>query len=179
MHLETERMILRDFMAEDLDDLHEILGDEEVMKDLESAYDKAKTEDFLNRFCINRNPKGAFAAILKENRKLIGYILFNSIDEPEIYEMGWIFNKDYWRRGYAYEICSRLISYGFEEMKLHKISAETINKEKSIPLMEKLGMKLEGMQRKHSKSNEGTWCDLYWYGILEEDYFVDKNYFNN
>jgi RimJ/RimL family protein N-acetyltransferase len=175
MQLETKRIILRDFMVEDFYDLHEILGDEEVMKYLEPAYDKVKTENFLNDFCINRNPKGAFAATLKENGKLIGYILFKPIDEAEIYEIGWIFNKDYWRKGYAFEICSRLISYGFEDMKLHKISAETIDKEKSIPLMEKLGLKLEGMQRKHSKSNTGVWCDLYWYGILEEDYFVDKN----
>jgi len=72
--------------------------------------------------------------------------------------------------GYAYEICSRLIKYGFEELKLHKIVAETVDVSKSIPLMKKLGMKQEGVQKKHSKSNEGTWCDLHWFGILEEEY---------
>jgi RimJ/RimL family protein N-acetyltransferase len=174
MYLETERMILRDFVIEDLHDLYEIFGNDEVMKYCEPAYDKIKTEDFLINFCINRNPKGAFGAVLKNNKKLIGYVLFKTIDEPEIFEIGWIFNKNYWRKGYAYEICNRLINYGFEDMKLHKISAEAIDDVKSTSLMEKLGMKHEGTQRKHTKSNEGTWCDLLWYGILAEDYFKSE-----
>jgi len=173
MYLETERMILRNFKIEDLDDFHEIFGDDEAMENCEPTYDKSKTKKFLNTFYINKNPRGAFAAELKENKKLIGYVLFKSIDEPEIFEIGWIFNKNYWRKRYAYEICRRLISHGFEEMKLHKISAEAIDDNKSVSLMKKLGMRLEGIQRKHSKSNEGAWCDLHWYGILEEDYFKD------
>ena len=171
--LETERLILREFTVDDLNDLHEIFGDEEVMKNCEPVYDIAKTEEFLNEFCINNDPKMAFAAVLKENGKLIGYVLFKSIDEPEIFEIGFFFNKEYWRKGYAYEIGERLIRYGFEDLKLHKISAEAIDVEKSVSLMKKLGMKLEGIQRKHTKSNEGKWCDLYWYAILGEDYFVN------
>jgi len=71
----------------------------------------------------------------------------------------------------AYEICNKLISYGFEDMKLHKICAEAIDEIKSVSLMKKLGMEFEGIQRKHTKSNEGIWRDLYWYAILDEDYF--------
>ena len=174
MNLETDRMILRDFNIDDLNDLHEIFGDHEVMKNCEPAYKKTKTKKFLQSFCINRKPKGAFAAILKENNKLIGYVLFKSLDEPGIFEIGWIFNKNYWKKGYAFEICNQLISYSFEEMKIHKICAEAVDKEKSVPLMKKLGMKKEGIFKKHTKSNEGTWCDLHWYGILSEDYFKRK-----
>ena len=174
MLLETERMILRDFTLEDLDDLHEIFSNPIVMENIESTYSLEKTRSFLISFCIERNPKGAFAAVLKETGKVIGYVLFKSIDEPEIFEIGWIFNKDYWRKGYAFEICSRLIKYGFEEMKLHKISAEAIDEVKSIPLMKKLGMKQEGTQRKHTKNNKGEWTDLFWYSILDEDYFTSK-----
>ena len=172
MNIATERMILRDFILEDIDDLHEIFGDHEVMKNCEPAYNKAKTKKLLENFCIKR--KGAFAAVLKESQKVIGYVLFNSIDEPEIYEIGWFFNRNYWRKGYAYEICTRLIDYGFEDMKLHKICAEAMDEDISVELMKKLGMKLEGVQRKHTKSNEGIWCDMHCYAILEEDYF-DKD----
>jgi len=175
MHLETDRMILRDFTIKDLGDFHEIFGDAEVMKHLEPPYDMKEARKFLVRFCIKRKPKGAFAAVQKETGKVIGYLLFKSIDEPEIYEIAWIFNKSYWRHGYAYEICSRLISHGFEEMKLHKICAETEDDVKSVPFMKKLGMQLDGVHRKHMKSIDGEWRDLHWYGILADDYFGGKN----
>ena len=172
MYLETERLILRDFSISDFDDLYKIFGDDEVMKNCAPTYNKTETENLLSDFCISRS--GAFALVSKKDRKVIGYVLFNSIEEPEIFEIGWFINKNYWRKGYTFEISSRLISYGFEEMKLHKISAETTDEVKSIPLMKKLGMKLEGIQRKHSKSIDGSWCDLYWYAILENDYFGNK-----
>ena len=171
MYLETERMILRDFTIDDLKDLHEIFGDNEVMLNIEPAYDEGKTEEFLRAFCIERQPKGAFAAALKSSGKVIGYVLFKSINMSEIYEIGWIFNKDFWRFGYAFEICSCLISYGFESMGLHKICAEAVDDIRSVSLMKKLGMVSEGVQRKHTKSNSGEWEDLHWYAILEENYF--------
>jgi len=167
MHIETDRIILRNFAESDLSDLHEIFGDPIVMEHTEPPYDLEKTQKFLTDFCIGRG--GAFAAVLKENGKVIGYMLFKTGDEPEIYEMGWIFNKDYWGRGYAYEICARLIAYGFEDMKLHKINAHATDALKSVSLMKKLGMTQEGIQRKHCKSY-GEWLDLYGYAILREDY---------
>jgi len=168
--LETDRMILRDFELDDLNDLHEIFGDAEVMENVEPAYDLDKTRQFLTDFCINRDPRGEHAAALKESGKVIGYVLFKPIDEPEIYEIGWIFNRAYWRKGYAYEICERLIRHGFDKMKLHKICAEAIDVDKSVSLMKKLGMRLEGVQRKHTKDNAGEWRDLHWYAILEGDH---------
>ena len=171
MYLETDRMILRDFTTNDFDDFHEIFSDPIVMENTEPPYDRKKSANFLKSFCIERKPKGAFAAVLKETGKVIGYVLFKPIDAAGIYEIGWIFNKDYWRKGYAYEICQRLIQYGFEEMKLHKICAEAIDIEKSVSLMKKLGMVKDGVFRKHCKRADGTWEDLHWYGILAEDYF--------
>jgi RimJ/RimL family protein N-acetyltransferase len=174
MQLETKRLLLRDFVLNDLEDLHEIFSDDEVMANTEPPYSKEKLKGFMLDFCINRKPKGAFAAVLKETGKVIGYVLFKSIDNPEIYETGWIFNKNFWRRGYAYEICSRLVAYGFEDMKLHKICAEAVDTDKSVPLMKKLGMQQEGVQRKHAKSNNGEWRDLHWYAILAEDWEKQK-----
>jgi RimJ/RimL family protein N-acetyltransferase len=171
MYLETERMILREFTTDDIDDFHEIFSDPVVMEHTEPPYDKEKSLRFLTSFCIERSPKGGFAAVLRETGKVIGYVLFKSIDEPEIYEIGWIFNKDYWQKGYASEICSRLVQHGFEDMNLHKICAEATDGIKSVSLMKKLGMAQEGIQREHSKSPTGEWLDLYWYAVLAEEYF--------
>ena len=171
MYLETERLVLRDFTIDDIKDLYEILSDAEVMLNIEPVYDKRKTEEFLRTFCIERNPKGAFAAVQKSSGKVIGYVLFKPIDKPEIYEIGWIFNKNYWRNGYAFEICAKLICHGFENMGLHKVFAEAVDGFKSVSLMKKLGMIQENIKIKHSKSNDGQWRDLYRYVISAADYF--------
>ena len=99
------------------------------------------------------------------------YVLFKPIDVAETYEIGWIFNKNYWRKGYAFEICNKLICHGFESMGIHKICAEAVDGVKSVSLMEKLGMVQESIKIKHSKSNDGQWKDLYCYAISVADHF--------
>lgn len=96
------------------------------------------------------------------------YAPFTWVDE-EVYEIGWIYNKDYWRQGYAFESCKAVIDYAFNNMNVHKIFAEAIDGMKSVGLMKKLGMKLEGIQRSQTKDHFGNWADLYFYGILAED----------
>ena len=167
MNIETTRMIIRDFTSEDAADLHEIFGDDETMENCEPAYNFEKTKEFLTSFCIGR--KGAVAAVHKESNKVIGYILFNEADEG-VYEMGWIYNCSFWRQGYAYESCKTVIDYAFRELNAHKIFAEAIDTEKSVSLMQKLGMQLEGIQRSQTKDNHGNWADLHFYGLLEDDW---------
>lgn len=167
MHIETSRMIIRNFTPHDAADLHDILGDDETMENCEPAYDFEKTEKFLTSFCIGRN--SAVAAVHKETGKMMGYILFNELHDG-VYEMGWIYNRDYWRQGYAYESCKTVINYAFTELNAHKIFAETIDAVKSVSLMQKLGMQLEGIQRSQTRDNHGNWADLYLYGLLEADW---------
>ncbi len=164
MYIETPRILIRDYTMDDVKDLHDILGDAEVMQNCESAYDLEKTSGFLSEFCIGK--RGAVAAVHKDSGKLIGYILFKVFDES-VYEIGWFFNKDFWRQGYAYESCKAVIDYAFNELDAHKIFAETIDGVKSVGLMKKLGMQLEGIQRSHTKDNDGNWADLYLYGLFK------------
>ncbi len=166
MKLETNRLTVRNFVKADASDLYEILGDAETMKYCEQPYDFEKTKNFLNEFCIAR--EGAAAAVHKQSGKVIGYILFNEYT-GNVYEMGWFFNQKFWKQGYAYEACQAVIDYAFAKLHAHKIFAETIDPVKSVALMKKLGMQLEGMQRSHVKDLTGRWSDLYLYGLLGED----------
>ena len=167
VHLETSRMVIRNFTAEDAADLHDIFGDAVTMENCEPAYDFEKTRKFLTSFCMERH--GAVAAVHKESGKVIGYILFNEFDEG-VYEMGWIFNRNFWRQGLAFESCKAVIDYAFSELKAHKIFAEAIDTVKSVGLMQKLGMQLEGIQRSQAKDLHGNWADLYFYGLLADDW---------
>ena len=166
MNIETGRIIIRDFTMNDIHDMQDILGDAEAMKNCEPAYTIEKTADFVQKFCIEK--RGAVAAIHKDTGKVIGYILFNELDES-VYEMGWFFNRAFWGQGFAYESCKAVIDYAFDTMNAHKVFAETIDGMKSVNLMKKLGMKLEGVQRSQTKDNFGNWADVYFYGLLSED----------
>ena len=166
MNIETARMVIRDFTINDINDMQDILGDAETMKNCEPAYTIEKTADFLQKFCIEKG--GAVAAVHKETSKVIGYILFNEFGEG-VYEIGWFFNRAFWGQGFAYESCKAVIDYAFDKMNAHKVFAETIDGIKSVNLMKKLEMKPEGIQRSQTKDNFGNWADLYLYGILSED----------
>lgn len=159
MHIETERMLIRDFTPEDVYELHEILGDEETMKGCEAAYELEKTRAFLSSFCIER--KAAVAAASKESGKLIGYILFNEITEGE-YEIGWFFNRGFWRQGFAYESCRAVIDYAFYRLNAKKVFAETVDTVRSVGLMKKLGMRLESIEQSSIPDTP-----MYIYSLLE------------
>ena len=169
MHIETQRLFIRDYTMDDVKDLYDILGDAEVMRNCEPPYSLEKTANFLSEFCIGQ--RGATAAIHKDSGKMIGYILFNAFNEG-IYEIGWFFNKAFWRKGYAYESCRAVIDYAFNELDAHKIFAESIDRVKSVGLIKKLGMRLEGIQRSHTKGEDGNWADLYLYGLFKEDWYM-------
>lgn len=166
MYLETERMTVRDFAMDDLEDLQAILGDEETMAYSEPTYTRERTAEFLRQFCVEK--KGAVAAVLKATGRVIGYILFHDLDEG-VYEMGWFFNRTCWGKGYALEACKAVVDHAFNQQNAHKIFAETIDGGRSVGLMKKLGMKPEGIQRSQVKDRSGTWADLYLYGLLAED----------
>lgn len=169
MHIETQRLLIRDYTMDDVKDLYEILGDDEVMQYCEPAYSIEKTSDFLSKFCIGK--KGAVASVHKDSDKMIGYILFNEFNE-RIYEIGCFFNQKYWRQGYAYESCKAVIDYAFKELDVHKIFAETIDSVKTVGLMKKLGMQMEEIQRNHAKDNEGNWRDLYLYSLFKNGWNI-------
>lgn len=164
MEIETERILLRSFAMDDAADLQEILGDAETMQFVEPPYTMEKTLRFLRTFCIAE--KGALAAVYKPSGKVIGYLLFHPAGEPEVCELGWIFNRRYWGNGYAFEASAALADYAFSALKVRKLFAETIDPAKSAGLMKKLGMQLEGVQRNQVKNSRGEWTDLYLYGLF-------------
>ncbi len=99
-------------------------------------------------------------AVHKKSDKLIGYILFSEQNKG-VYEMGWSFNRSFWRHGYAYESCKALIRHAFEEREAHRIFAETIDPEKSVGLMKKLGMRMEDICPNGMKDSHGNCTELY------------------
>ena len=165
MYIKTDRLIIRDYSPADWQDLYEIFSDPIVMRECEPLYTKEKTREILD-FFIRKSI--AYAVVLTDTGKVIGHALFSQLpppDEEGTYEIGWIYHRDYWGRGYAYEAAKALVDHGFRVIGLHKICAETIDPVKSVGLMKKLGMSHERTFPGHTRDPDGNLSDLYWYAI--------------
>lgn len=87
----------------------------------------------------------------------------------EAMEIGYRLHPSVHRRGYAFEACSRLIDHLFDVVALHKVVAHcVVENEASWRLMEKLGMRREGVFRDHTRL-DGAWRDACFYGLLARD----------
>ncbi len=120
--LESERLILRPFCPEDLDDLYAYASVEGVgeMAGWRHHESKEKSKEVLDMF-ISENK--VFALVLKENGKVIGslgvekYGLEDKLTEFDGYlgrEIGYVLSKDYWGMGLMPEAVRTVINYLFD-----------------------------------------------------------------
>ena len=170
MYLETPRTAVRPFAPDDLDALQEILGDAETMRFSQPPNTRAQTETFLREFCIQK--QGGLAVTRRADGKLIGYLLLRE-DSPAVYEMGWFFNRAVWRQGYALESCRAVAEYVFRQLHTRRIFAETADPARSASLMRRLGMRREGVLRRHVLLPDGSPAALHLYGIWQAEWQAD------
>jgi ribosomal-protein-alanine N-acetyltransferase len=146
--LETSRLRLRMFTADDLEELARITGDPEVMKYLgtSGARTKEKTKNTIDAILRHweRHGFGIWAIEHKADNKLIGWCGLQRLDKTPEVEVAYLLAKAYWKQGLATEAASAAIEYGFSGLKLKRIVAiarpENVG---SYRVMEKVGMKYE------------------------------------
>lgn len=105
--LETERLVLREYVQSDFDALYAILSDPETMRHYPKPYDKDGTQRWLNWSFGNyqKHGFGLWAIELKESGAFIGDcgITMQPIDGAWLPEIGYHISKHHWRQGYAKE----------------------------------------------------------------------------
>ena len=125
MKLETERLIMRELNPADFDSLCQIMQDDATMYAYEGAFSDAETQAWLDRQ-ISRYEKwgfGLWAVILKESGQLIGQcgLTRQPWKDTEVLEIGYLFNKNYWHKGYATEAAAACKQYAFEVLKADEV----------------------------------------------------------
>jgi ribosomal-protein-alanine N-acetyltransferase len=84
--------------------------------------------------------------------------------------IGYVFNRNFWGRGYATETAKALLKFGFNQLNLHRIFATCDPANiASAHVLEKISMQREGHLREH-KMAKGKWCDLLLYAILDYEW---------
>ena len=122
--IETQRLILRAFTQDDLNDFYEYASVEGVgeMAGWKHHESVEKSQEILNIFI---NEDKTFAICLKQNNKVIGslgiekYGLEEKLTEFNGYqgrEIGFVLSKDYWGKGIMVEAVNAVINYLFNEL---------------------------------------------------------------
>ena len=133
--LETERLYLRELNETDFDSLCGILQDGETMYAYEGAFSDSEVREWLDRQ-IARYQKwnfGLWAVILKQNGKLIGQcgLTLQPWNNLEVLEIGYLFNKAYWHKGFAAEAAAACKNYAFNVLKAAEVCS--IIRDTNIP----------------------------------------------
>jgi ribosomal-protein-alanine N-acetyltransferase len=178
--IETERLLIRQFELSDFSDLHEYLAEPSTY-----AFEPGKpvTMDEAKELTIQRSKGNDFlAVVLKENRKMIGHLYFKQLDPEErrTWELGYIFNPKYHRKGYASEASSAITNYAFAKYSAHRIMARcNPANTASWKLLERIGYVREGYFKKYGfvhKNDDGDpiWTDVYEYSKIVDDWVTNK-----
>lgn len=130
IHIETDRLLMRDLMDEDLQgmfamdsdaEVHKFLGNKPIST-LEEAqkYIDAVKEQYV------QNGIGRWAVVEKESGKFIGWSGFKLITDEiggrsNFYDLGYRFIKKYWGKGYATETAIASLNHGFSKLDYEEI----------------------------------------------------------
>jgi len=154
-NLITDRLILRELQASDAEQIFKIRTDPRVNEFLDRGPTKSVDESlkFINNILkAQTNKDGMMWAItLKNEPQLIGTAVYWHIEkEKDKAELGYEMLPEYFGQGIMREALTEVIRYGFEDMQLKKIVAETKGSNlRSVNALEKCGFVQTG------KANDG------------------------
>lgn len=148
IHIETERLVLRDWKEEDKASFARINADHMIME----FFPRRLTEDDSNRLVdrfqkhIDEDGFGFYAVELKKTGEFMGFAGVQKVDHalpftPAV-EIAWRLDYGYWGNGFGTEAAMAVLGHGFNNLKLKEIVGYAVHdNSRAIKLMEKIGMK--------------------------------------
>ncbi len=177
MEIRSDRLLLKEIKRKDAEIIHQLhslpevdefntLGIPKNLKETKITIRpdiKDQQKSTRSRFC--------WKIMLADNDTFIGLSgLFLSNDRFMRGELYYKLFPEFWGNGYATEVTKAIIKFGFDKYQLHRIEAGVATKNvASIRVLEKAGMKKEGMHAKILPIR-GEWIDNFHYAILEDEW---------
>lgn len=174
--IETKRLIIKKISEDDLEDFHEYAGNPLVgSKSLWKPHKNLQeSKEILNGFLKDDEYLGIHH---KNDKKLIGILGLHEDSSRKINsklcrELGYGINYDYWNKGYMTEACLAILDWLFVHKNLEIITGTTSLENKSSQrVMEKIGMKKEGVIRYGWINYKGEIKDKFISSIKKDEYF--------
>lgn len=125
MIFETDRLYLREMNQSDFKSLSKILKDEETMYAYEGAFSDTEVQEWLDKQILRYQKWnfGLWAVILKETDEMIGQcgLTMQQWKEEDVLEIGYLFERLYWHKGYATEAAKACKKYAFDILKADEV----------------------------------------------------------
>lgn len=160
MILETERLYLRKLKQSDFEALCRTLQDDEAMYAYEGAFSDAQVHEWLDRQ-LSRYEKwgfGLWAVILKEDGQFIGQcgLTMQPWKDRKVLEIGYLFQRSHWHRGFAIEAASACKRYAFQTLGAKEVCS--VIRDSNIP-SQKVALR-NGMTREDSWTKHYRGVDM-------------------
>ena len=161
MFIETERMRLRPFRPNDLEDLCRLRAQPEVMRYIGSGLPQTRLQvvrrlqTYLEHYA--QYGFGVCAVIDKATGRLIGASGLFIVDRTPDVEIGFTLDRPYWGQGRATEIARACLEYGFATLRLPALAAVAYPENlASRRVLEKIGLEYY-----KTVPYQGVACDCY------------------
>ncbi len=126
--LSTERLILREIIENDANDLFNLQGNNDVMRHIAlplKAVEESMSKIKLYAELLQKNEVINWAVTLKPDNKLIGVILLKSIDcKNHRAEIGYMVHPGFWRTGIAQEALICILDFAFNNLNFHSLEGK-------------------------------------------------------
>ena len=153
----TQRLLLREFTADDVDALHALDSDPRVMRYLGDGRPSTRDESeagiarVLRRYTEHPG-QGVWHVSRRDTGQFIGWVSLKFAgDSPDV-EVGYRYVYDAWGHGFATEAARRMLERGFDVVGLDRIIGVTHPENlASQRVLAKIGMRDEGFGRYYDK----------------------------
>lgn len=177
--LETERLLLRDHVPDDLPSHHALLSDAKAMvylPDLKTEsleQSKANLSEALSEIGAEARTK-FFLRIEKKDTKEhvgeIGYTVTDFAPAGKLVHLGYFLRPECWGMGFATEAAREVLRFAFEENAVFRVSTGCITENAaSERVMRKCGMIKEALHRQR-EWHDGKLKDRVEYRLLREEF---------
>ncbi|QNM86180.1 GNAT family N-acetyltransferase [Polaribacter pectinis] len=144
MIFETERLLIRKLILEDLESFHSLESNPEVLKyatgNVKSLEEnKVELLDLISKYLQPKNDFWIYAIIEKIDIKFVGTLALvkDGVDD----EIGYRFLEESWGNGYGAEICEGLIQY-CKQLKIPKLVGYVVDENiASAKILERFNFK--------------------------------------
>lgn len=163
--LETDRLVLSGWRADQIDDLYRLHGDPRVARYLTEhgqPWPKEEMDKSLAHWIelFERQKMGKLRVTRKSDGVLVGRCGFGVYGEDEVPEIGYSLYPEHWGNGYAFEAASALRDWYFRETdRPHFIGLADVRNGSSLKVLRRIGMTYTHRDR----NEDGHYCDWFIY----------------
>ncbi|HEV2707685.1 MAG TPA: GNAT family N-acetyltransferase [Pyrinomonadaceae bacterium] len=151
--LETERLLLRRWTPADARTLFAFASDPETMRfigDGSAWVDIARAHQWITRRVADYETVGysPYAVVERASGRIVGSCGFTYVAALSEIDLGYVFERASWGRGYATEAARAVLAYGFDRLGFEEVTANTVPEHyASRRVLEKIGFEFRGLRR--------------------------------